>query len=151
MILTEKENLLLKDMKGQEELCIKKYTRYAAEAKAAELKSLFESLAATEREHLNTVNTIMSGNIPVTGAKQSGANSGACVPVSNYSSADKDADALLISDMLAMEKHVSSLYDTSIFEFANPELRAALNHIQTKEQQHGEKLYAYMKCNNMYS
>ena len=151
MILTEKETLLLKDMKGQEELCIKKYSRYASEAKATELKNLFESLAATEREHLTTVTSIMNGNTPTAGAKQQpSGNSNSSTPV-NYSTADKEADALLLSDMLAMEKHVSSVYDTSIFEFSSPELRAALNHIQTEEQQHGEKLYAYMKCNNMYS
>ena len=72
-------------------------------------------------------------------------------PPSTLGGADKAADAFLCGDALAMEKHVSSVYDTSIFEFSSPELRAALNHIQTEEQQHGEKLYAYMKCNNMYS
>ena len=34
MTLTQKETSLLKDLKGQEELCIGKYGRYAAEAKA---------------------------------------------------------------------------------------------------------------------
>jgi len=150
MILTEKENLLLKDMKGQEELCIKKYTRYASEAKANELKTLFNEIAATEREHLATVNTIIDGGTPGVCAKQQPTGSSACTPV-NYSTEDKDSDTLLLSDMLAMEKHVSSLYDTSIFEFSSPELRCALNHIQTEEQQHGERLYAYMKCNGMYS
>jgi spore coat protein CotF len=53
--------------------------------------------------------------------------------------------------MLSTEKHVSALYDTSIFEFSNPEARKTLNHIQAEEQQHGEQLYAYMSCNQMYS
>ena len=50
-----------------------------------------------------------------------------------------------------MEKHVSSLYDTTIFEFTSPTLRDTLNHIQKEEQIHGEQLYEYMKINNMYS
>ena len=49
-----------------------------------------------------------------------------------------------------MEKHVSSLYDISVFEFSDTNMRKALNHIQAEEQQHGEKLYAYMNANGMY-
>ena len=52
--------------------------------------------------------------------------------------------------MLATEKHASSLYDVSVFEFGDPVARRVLNHIQSEEQQHGEQLYSYMKSNNMY-
>ena len=55
-----------------------------------------------------------------------------------------------LRDMLATEKHASSLYDVSVFEFGNPVARRVLNHIQSEEQQHGEQLYSYMKSNNMY-
>jgi spore coat protein CotF len=150
MTLSEKEHLLLKDMKGQEELCIEKYTRYAEMAKSPELKTLFEDLATTEREHLNTVNVIAEGGVPPLTQKVTAPECKKCEPYA-YTPEDKKADALLLSDMLATEKHVSSLYNTSIFEFSSPELRATLNHIQTEEQQHGEKIYSYMKCNNMYS
>ena len=50
-----------------------------------------------------------------------------------------------------MEKHVSGLYDISIFEFSSPTLRDTLNHIQKEEQIHGERIYEYMAKNNMYS
>ncbi|MBR6549079.1 MAG: spore coat protein, partial [Clostridia bacterium] len=53
-------------------------------------------------------------------------------------------------DMLAMEKHVSGVYNTGVFEFTNPVLRDALAHIQKEEQNHGEKLYSYMSANGMY-
>ena len=56
-----------------------------------------------------------------------------------------------LPDLLATEKHASALYNTCVFEFTYPEARKMLNHIQAEEQQHGEKIYAYMKCNNMYS
>ena len=50
-----------------------------------------------------------------------------------------------------MEKHVSGLYDTSIFEFSDPAVRQVLNHIQSEEQGHGESIYSYMHQNGMYS
>ena len=56
-----------------------------------------------------------------------------------------------LTDALSMEKHVSGLYDTCIFEFTSPTLRDTLNHIQKEEQNHGEQLYEYMSKNNMYS
>ncbi len=56
----------------------------------------------------------------------------------------------MCKDALAMEKHVSSLYDVSIFEFSSPVLRDTLNHIQKEEQNHGEQLYEYLSKNNLY-
>ena len=61
--LTTKETDLLKDMKGQEQLCIDKYDKYAQDACAPELKSLFTQLADVERTHLNTVNEMLSGKV----------------------------------------------------------------------------------------
>ena len=71
--------------------------------------------------------------------------------MSSCSEEQKKSDAFLCKDALAMEKHVSGLYDTSIFEFSSPVLRDTLNHIQKEEQNHGEQLYEYMSKNNMYS
>jgi hypothetical protein len=50
-----------------------------------------------------------------------------------------------------MEKHVSSVYDTCVFEFSSPTLRDTLSAIQKEEQIHGLKLYRYMNANGMYS
>ena len=52
--------------------------------------------------------------------------------------------------MLSAEKHVSSVYNTAVFEFSNPAARKMLSHIEAEEQQHGEKIYAYMSANGMY-
>ena len=41
MTLSTKELSLLKDMKGQEQLCIDKYNKYSAAACDGELKKLF--------------------------------------------------------------------------------------------------------------
>ena len=151
MTLTQKESSLLKDMKGQEELCIAKYQKYAEMAKSNELKQLFSSMAQVEQSHLQTVTTMMSGTVPTAPDKIENSNNQNCAASAYGSEADRQADALLCRDMLATEKHVSSIYDTSIFEFKDPAARKLLNHIQAEEQQHGEQLYAYMNANGMYS
>ena len=151
MVLTSKETNLLKDMKEQEELCIEKYSRYAEMAKCSELKTLLNSIADTERNHLKTINEIMNGNEPSAPSTLSANNNEckACPDV--YSSPEnKKADKYLLSDLLTTEKHVSSLYNTSVFEFKSPAARKMLSHIQSEEQQHGEMLYAFMNCNGMY-
>lgn len=60
-------------------------------------------------------------------------------------------DKALCMDMLSTEKHVSSTYDTVIFECADTNIRQVLNHIQKEEQEHGEQLFNYMQANGMYS
>ena len=72
MTLTQKESSLIKDLKGQEKLCIDKYTRHSACAKDPQLKELFTQMAATEKEHLKTLTQIESGNIPQNRSKSSG-------------------------------------------------------------------------------
>ena len=152
MTLSTKETELLKDMKGQEELCIQKYDKYAKEAKSEELRCLFESMSKTEASHLKTVTDMMAGKEPESPAPLN-ADNAHCVACNEcyQSQLDRDADAFLIRDMLATEKHASALYDTSVFEFKSPAARKMLNHIQSEEQQHGEQLYAYMNANGMYS
>lgn len=151
MTLTQKETSLLKDMKEQEELCIKKYGQYASQAKSSELKALFTSMQQVEQNHLQSITAMTNGSVPSAPQKLENSNNAHCTPAQYATDADRQADAFLCRDMLATEKHVSSLYDTSIFEFADPAARKLLNHIQAEEQQHGEQLYAFMKCNGMYN
>ena len=151
MVLTQKESTLIKDLKGQEQLCIDKYTRHAECAADPQLKQLFQKLAGVEREHLNTLNQIESGATPATGDTKQ-----ATVPTftayhTQAETPEKKQDCYLCTDLLATEKHASGLYDTCVFEFGQTELRKALNHIQTEEQEHGEMIYKYMKANSMYS
>ena len=152
MTLTTKESGLLKDMKGQEELCIEKYKKYAELAKSGELKALFTAMAKVEENHLSTITAMMGGTVPAVPAGQlENSSNQHCKSVQYSSDSDRQSDAFLCRDMLGTEKHVSSLYDVSIFEFKDPTARKVLNHIQAEEQQHGEQLYAYMSCNGMYS
>ena len=120
-------------------------------AKSPELKALFSSMAQVEQNHLQTISSMMNGTVPAPAQKLENSNNDHCSPYHYTSEDDRKSDALLCQDMLTTEKHVSALYDTSIFEFSNPQARQVLNHIQAEEQQHGEQLYAYMNCNQMYS
>ncbi len=152
MQLTQKETTLLTDLKSQEKLCTEKYTKYASAALDPQLKELFTSIANVEQQHLNTLSQIENGTAPAT---QSGSSQTVKTSfTSNYGmgdTPDKQADCYLCSDLLADEKHVSSLYNTCIFEFKDVTIRDTLNHIQKEEQEHGKAIYDYMSANNMYS
>ena len=149
MVLTQKETTLIKDLKGREQLCIDKYEKHAACACSTELKDLFNSLAEAERSHLKTINQMAGGTVANVPSSLSADNS--CCGCANYcDETSKKCDEFLCRDMLASEKHVSSVYDTGIFEFSDPQARKMLNHIQSEEQQHGQKIYEYMKANGMY-
>ena len=151
MTLSQKENSLLSDLKSQEQLCIEKYGKYEEDAHDPCLKSLFKSIKSTEESHLSTISRIMSGEEVSTNTAPTAVSQALECQMSSCTAAEKTSDAFLCKDALAMEKHVSSLYDTSIFEFTSPTLRDTLNHIQKEEQNHGEQLYQYMSKNNMYS
>lgn len=153
MQLTQKETSLLKDLKDQEQVCVEKYNKYSTDANDQQLKNLFTQIGQIEKQHFDTINQIMSGTVP---AMQSGGVQQIQLTFSpTYNSSDsnqnKQKDSYLCSDLLSTEKHVSSTYNTCIFEFKDTNIRNILNHIQKEEQQHGEELYNYMAQNGMYS
>lgn len=149
--LTQKETTLLQDLKSQEQLCIDKYSKYSSDACNCKLKDLFTQIKQKEQQHISTVNEIMGGNIPQVGGGSSQNSSSQSDLNAQYSEDEKQKDKYLCQDALSTEKHVSSVYDTCIFEFKNPNLRNVLNHIQKEEQQHGEQIYNYMEQNGMYN
>jgi spore coat protein CotF len=155
MQLTQKETSLLKDLKEQEQICVEKYSKYSADAKDEQLKNLFKQIGQKETQHLDTINQIMNGTVP---SMQSGGNSNSNTQLTftaTYTAVDsnpnKQEDSYLCTDSISSEKHVSSTYNTCIFEFRDTNIRNILNHIQKEEQQHGEQIYNYMSQNGMYS
>ena len=149
MQLTQKETMLLKDLKDQEQLCVDKYTKYASDAIDPQLKNLFSQIAAIEQQHYDTLTNMETGPVP--------AVNGADKPLPTFTATyqmsqtpEKKADCTLCADMLSAEKHVSSLYDTCVFEFKDEQARTVLNHIQSDEQKHGKMIYDYMQANSMY-
>ena len=152
MTLTQKELTLLTDLKSQEQLCIEKYGKYAEAAHDPELKTLFSNLQSNEQKHLSTVTDMLSGTeVKMPDASPSAVASKLQCKISEMNAEQKKNDAYLCRDALSMEKHVSGVYNTGIFEFTSPVMRDTLAHIQKEEQNHGEQLYNYLSCNNMYS
>ncbi len=151
MMLTQKETNLLNELKEHEQLCVEKYNKYSNDASDTQLKNLFSQTEQAEQQHLNTINQIIGGTVP---SMQSGGQQQQQQITPTYkndqSNPNKQKDAFLCTDLLSTEKHVSSLYNISIFEFKDTNIRNALNHIQKEEQQHGEKIYNYMEQNSMY-
>ncbi len=148
--LTQKERSLLQDQQKHEQLCVDKYSAYANQAKDAQLKQLFNNYASQEQTHLNSVNQMLSGNVPAMNQQGQQNAQPAPQPTATNGMNNKD-DAALCNDMLMTEKFVSGAYDTAIFEFKNADMRNALNHIQKEEQQHGEGLFNYMQSHGMYN
>lgn len=159
--LNQKERGLLEDQKKQEELCVKKYQSCASQTQDPQLGQLFTTLAQQEQQHLNSINQLLSGQMPAMGqgmqqggqqTQQGGQQfSGQSVLPPIESGNTVQNDAAMCEDLLATEKYVSSTYNTAIFEFRDPGIRQVLNHIQKEEQQHGEQLYAYMAAHGMYN
>lgn len=153
--LSQKERLLLEDQKSHEEICIQKYTDYANQAQDPELKQLFNTYAEQEQQHLNTINQILSGQVPnmnqQQGQQQTQQNHQMGTQAKGNTGMSNQNDAKLCSDMLMTEKYVSSTYNTAIFECRDTNIRNALNHIQKEEQQHGEGIFNYMQSKGMYN
>ena len=149
--LTQKEQTLLKELKGQEQLCIEKYSKGAASAADGQLKGLFARIAQIEQQHLDTLTQIENGSVP-----QPPAGGAQAMPTftQTYGTAetpDKKNDCYLCTDALGTEKHASTVYNTCIFEFQDEQTRKVLGHIQGEEQDHGKMIYDYMKTNHLYS
>jgi spore coat protein CotF len=153
--LSQKERMLLQDQLSHEEICIQKYTAYTQQAGDPQLKQMFNTYAQQERNHYNTINQILQGQVPnmQQGQQQGGQGQQmqqAGPPAQFGLPQGKKGDEALCNDMLMTEKYVSGTYDTAIFEFQDTNVRAALNHIQKEEQGHGEGIFNYMKEKGWY-
>ena len=155
--LTQKEKGLLQDQKTNEEICIKKYNDYANKAQDSQLKQLFSSHAQHEQQHLDTINQVMSGQVPNMNQNQQQQGQQGAQGQSTQgqqtarAGGGSKSDADLCNDILMTEKYVSGAYDTAIFEFRDPNIRQTLNHIQKEEQQHGESVFNYMESVGLYN
>ncbi|AJG99093.1 coat protein F [Clostridium beijerinckii] len=151
--LTQKEKMLLEDQKSHEEICIQKYSNYANQVQDPQLKQICKNNEQIERSHLNTINQLLSGNVPQMNQQQGGQQKqGVDQNVNKSQSTTSNlSDKEICSDLLMTEKYVSGAYDTAIFEFKDTEVRDVLNHIQKEEQKHGESIFKYMESKGMYN
>ncbi|WFA07796.1 spore coat protein [Tissierella sp. Yu-01] len=153
--LSQKERMLLEDQKSHEEICIQKYTNYASQAQDPELKNLLNTYAQEEKQHYNTINQILSGQVPnmnqQQGQQQQNQQNQMSSQTTRGAGMDNSNDASICNDLLMTEKYVSGTYDTAIFECSDTNLRDTLNHIQKEEQKHGEGIFKYMESKGMYN
>lgn len=91
--LTQKERSLLEDQKTHEEICIKKYNNYANLSCDQELSTLFLNLGAQEKTHLDTINQLLSGQMPNMGSQGSGGGSSSGSGNSSSSSGSMSAQS----------------------------------------------------------
>ena len=68
--LSQKERMLLEDLKKEEDLCVKKYSSYAQQAQCPQLSQLFNEIANVEKQHYNTVNQIIQSGGQSAGQQQ---------------------------------------------------------------------------------
>ncbi|SDD79137.1 hypothetical protein SPACI_042330 [Sporomusa acidovorans DSM 3132] len=137
---------------------LKSTRAYAQQDTDTQLKQLFQSYAQQEQQHLSTINSILSGQVPsMNQGQQQGQQmqqsqqTGNTQATAGTSSTANQKDTTLCNDMLMTEKYVSGAYDSAIFEFADSNVRQALNHIQKEEQQHGEGIYNYLSSKGAYN
>lgn len=75
--LSQKEKMLLEDLKKEEDLCVIKYQNYAQQAQDPTLRQLFSKLASDEQRHYSTVDQILqSGGQAKSSQGQSGGGQG---------------------------------------------------------------------------
>lgn len=151
-MISQKEQMLLQDQKSHEEMCVQKYTKYANEAQDQQLKQLFNTHAAHEKQHFNTLNQILNGQTPAMSGQGQQQQQAAVAqnPANQAGQPVNQNDVALTKDMLVTEKYISGTYDTVIFECQDHTVRQALNHIQKEEQQHGEDLFNYLHSRGAY-
>ena len=151
MDLKGKEIAALKDLQSQEKTCIEKYTRYQEQAKDSILKELFQKLAKKEQKHYDSLEQVISGQVPDCDCNDTDGRD--YNPTPTYTASDnseaKKSDCFLATDCIATEKLVSGEYNTDVFVFANAAIRKLLADIQIEEQNHAEMLYKYKTVNCM--
>ena len=58
MVLKEKEQTTIEDLRTQEQSCIEKYHRYGQQAKDPVLKDLFDRLEKEEQHHYDSLGQV---------------------------------------------------------------------------------------------
>ena len=151
MVLKEKEQTTIEDLRTQEQSCIEKYHRYGQQAKDPVLKDLFDRLEKEEQHHYDSLGQVLKGQVPQCNVND--CDGAEYQPKATYdtmtNSEDKKNDCFLATDCIGTEKMVSGEYNSNVFVFEDSNLRKLLADIQVEEQNHAEMLYKYKTVNGM--
>ena len=99
MQLTQKEKELLKDLKGQEKLCVEKYSQHAEAANDEQLSQLLNYLGGVEQRHLDIITKIDSGEIPQPAAGEAAPKNDFKQTYSVSETQEKKNDCYICSDL----------------------------------------------------
>lgn len=150
MVLSQKETTAIEDLKTQEQSCIQKYTLYSKKAKDPVLKELFETIAAQEQKHFDSLDQVLTGAVPKCNCNDASGRD--YEPRATYdmtNSQEKQDDCFLATDCIGTEKLVSGEYNSDVFVFGDSAIRKLLADIQIEEQNHAEMLWKYKTVNGM--
>ena len=151
MVLKEKEQTTIEDLRTQEQSCVEKYHRYGQQAKDPVLKDLFDRLEKEEQHHYDSLGQVLKGQVSQCNVNDS--DGASYQPKATYetmtNSEDKKNDCFLATDCIGTEKMVSGEYNSNVFVFEDSNLRKLLADIQVEEQNHAEMLYKYKTVNGM--
>jgi len=102
--LTQKERTLLQELKSHEELCVQKYQSYSSQAKDVKLQQLFSSLSQKESKHLDSINSMLSGQIPnvQSSSQQSGQSSSQSMTSSQSGQSEQSGSMSMSSSQSGM-------------------------------------------------
>lgn len=151
MVLTDKEQTTIEDLRTQEQSCIQKYKKYGQDAKDPVLRDLFGELQQKEQQHYDSLGQVLNGTVPSCNCNDK--DGAQYQPKATYdsltNSEDKKNDCFLATDCIASEKLVSGEYNSNVFVFGDSKVRKLLADIQIEEQNHAEMLYKYKTTNGM--
>ncbi|RJE48079.1 MULTISPECIES: spore coat protein [unclassified Dehalobacter] len=136
MQLSQKEKMLLEDLKSHEQMFAQKCSEFANQAQDPQLKQIFQNMAQHEQQHVRKIDQSLSQTSGTSGQSQGMTG---------------QKDSMLCHDMLSTEKYLSGAYNTVIFEIQDTSLRQDLNSIQSEKQRQGEEIFRYMQSKGMYT
>ena len=166
--LTNKERLLLEDQKTTKR-SVSKSTMTMPIRRPTPTESPLKQNAQTEQEHLNTINQLLSGQIPSMNQGQSGTQQQAQSPMQmqqqqspqqtaqqptmNFQgqnqSAGYQADQDLCTDMLMTEKYVSGPTIRPSSNFAIPKCASSLTTSKGRTTARRSDLQLYAECGHV--
>ena len=151
MVLKEKEQTTIEDLRTQEQSCIEKYHRYGQQAKDPVLKDLFDRLEKEEQHHYDSLGQVLKGQVRQCNVndRDGAEHKPKATSDTMTNSEDKKNDCFLATDCIGTEKMVSGEYNSNVFVFEDSNLRKLLADIQVEEQNHAEMLYKYKTVNGM--
>ena len=163
--LSSKEKFLLEGEKYQQQLAMDKFNDFTLHAKDDNLKTLFSNLSKIEESHLNLIDEMLQGKVPLINNKSihpyyesNTFNSNNYLSVggimltsldNNYSY--EDGDKIICFDALTTEELLHYTYNISKSEFEKSEFNDIFEFIINEKNENIKYINEYMNKKGMYN